>query len=176
MDLELSPELAPSGACLSCSPCKIRGLIHHGGLQALCNHSPLSSRGNRSGNWRRNGGHGGQVDRRGDGLGVGLLVRAVSRDVTRLVAGVASLAGGAERTSPGRLTFLGDVTELAARVALHSLRLAVAGKVIGPAALVTGGTGPASVEAAASEPTTEAPSAGMGPTGKSSARLLAFTL
>jgi len=59
--------------------------------------------------------------------------------VARLAASVAGLAGSVERAAVGSSAVARDVTKLAAGVALHSLSLAVASKVVGSAALVAGG-------------------------------------
>lgn len=58
---------------------------------------------------------------------------------TRVAAAVAGLASGRKRTAVGSSAVTGDVTELAAGVALHGLGLAVAGVVVGATALVAGG-------------------------------------
>lgn len=66
------------------------------------------------------------------------LLGAVTRDVARLAALVARLAGRVERAAVGRRAVARNVAQLAAGIALHRLRLAVASKVIRPAALVAG--------------------------------------
>jgi hypothetical protein len=58
---------------------------------------------------------------------------------TSLSAAVASLSGGAQRTSVRSSAVSADVAELSAGVALHGLSLAVTGVVVGSAALVAGG-------------------------------------
>lgn len=74
------------------------------------------------------------------GASVGLvLLRAVARDMADLAALVAGLAGGVERAAVGGGAVTRDMTQLAASVALHGLGLAVAGKVVGAAALVASG-------------------------------------
>lgn len=55
-----------------------------------------------------------------------------------LVASVASLSSRVERTTTGRSALLADVAKFATGIALHGLRLAVTGEVVGPAALVAG--------------------------------------
>lgn len=67
-----------------------------------------------------------------------------------LTAPVAGLSGSVERTAVRGRAVTGDVTELAASVALHGLGLAVASEVVGSTALVAAGS------AAASETTTAA--------------------
>jgi len=67
------------------------------------------------------------------------LLGAVTRDVTSLAALVARLANRVEGAAVGSSAVARDVAELAASVALHGLRLAVAGKVVGSAALVAAG-------------------------------------
>lgn len=67
-----------------------------------------------------------------------LLHRAVARDVASLATAVASLARSAQGTSVGSGAILRDVTELAASITLHSLRLAVPSKVVGTTALIAG--------------------------------------
>jgi hypothetical protein len=69
--------------------------------------------------------------------------------VSGLVAGVASLASRVERTTTGRSALLADVAKFATGVALHGLRLAVTGEVVGPAALVAGRS-PAGLKSTAS--------------------------
>ena len=54
-------------------------------------------------------------------------------------AAVAGLTRSVERTAVGSRAIAGDVTELAAGVALHGLSLAVAGEMVRSAALVAGG-------------------------------------
>jgi hypothetical protein len=69
----------------------------------------------------------------------GVLLRAVAGDVSSLTALVAGLSSGVERATVGSSAVSGDVTELAAGVALHSLSLAVTSKVVGTTALVASG-------------------------------------
>ncbi|PVI06662.1 hypothetical protein DM02DRAFT_724010 [Periconia macrospinosa] len=64
---------------------------------------------------------------------------AFTRNVARLAASVAGLAGSVERAAVRSSAVARDVTKLAASVALHGLSLAVASKVVGSAALVAGG-------------------------------------
>jgi hypothetical protein len=70
---------------------------------------------------------------------IGVLLRAVARDVAGLTALIARLAGRVERTAVGSSAVAGDVAKLAASIALHGLSLAVAGKVVGTTALVARG-------------------------------------
>ncbi|KAI0146208.1 hypothetical protein GGR57DRAFT_289436 [Xylariaceae sp. FL1272] len=65
-----------------------------------------------------------------------ILLRAVPRDVTSLAALVASLACGVQRATVRGGAVAGDVTKFSTSVALHSLSLAVTGKVVGTTALV----------------------------------------
>ncbi len=106
-----------------------------------------SDRGNR-GRARGNSVH---VDVGGDLSGGGLLLGAVARDVAGLTALVAGLAGSVEGTAVGGGAVAGDVTELAAGVALHGLSLAIAGKVVGATALVAGSRARAAGEATTRE-------------------------
>jgi hypothetical protein len=124
-------------------------------------------------------GHGGGRDDRsdldGDGFGVrngsrgrvGLAVdgsdtggvnglSAITADVSSLTAPVAGLASSVKRATVRGRAVTGDVTELAASVALHGLSLAVASKVVGAAALVAASsTATSETTAAASEATSE---------------------
>lgn len=98
----------------------------------------LSCRGDRSSDRSGN-----SVDVDLDGVNFGrdsclLLHRAVARDMTGLAAAVASLTSGAERASVRGGAILADMSKLATSIALHSLRLAVPGKVVGTTALVAG--------------------------------------
>ena len=95
-------------------------------------------------------------------VGVGL-VGAVTRDVAGLAALVAGLAGSVERAAVGSGAITGDVAELAAGVALHGLSLAIAGEMVGSAALVAGGGTSTANEATTAE-TTEATTANGGAT------------
>lgn len=61
---------------------------------------------------------------------------AVARNVTGLATLVADLAGLAQRATVGGGAVTGDVTKLAAGIALHGLGLAVAGEVVGTTTLV----------------------------------------
>lgn len=114
----------------------------------------LSSGRNRSRNLR---GNSAQVDVGGDGLRHSVLVRAVPRNVSSLVAGVASLARCIERAASRRSALFTDVTQLSASIALHSLRLAVTSKMIGAAALVASSRA-ARLESAAAKATLESAS------------------
>lgn len=99
-----------------------------------------------------------------------LAVGAVPRDVAGLRALVADLAGGAQRAAIGRRAVAGNVSQLAAGVALHGLGLAVTGKVVGAAALVAGrsariaavSTTEAATEASATTTTPNASTLGSG--------------
>lgn len=64
---------------------------------------------------------------------------------------VASLASRVQGTAIRRCAVSGDVTKLSTSVALHRLRLAVARKVVRPAALVAGSRPRATSEAASAE-------------------------
>jgi len=74
------------------------------------------------------------------------LLGAVARYVARLAALVARLAGRVEGPAVGGGAVARDVAELAAGIALHRLRLAVASKVVWPAALVARGRTSAAAE------------------------------
>lgn len=65
------------------------------------------------------------------------LLRALPADMTRLTTPVASLASSTvERPTVRRGALAGDMSQLPTSVALHGLRLAIAGEVVGPTALV----------------------------------------
>ena len=102
---------------------------------------------------RRDGSNDGRRDRRdsldgdvrvGDNVGlrvdtpVGVLLRAVTDDVARDAAVVADLASGVQGPAVGGGAVVGDMTKLAAGIALHGLRLAVTGVVVGATALEAG--------------------------------------
>lgn len=109
-----------------------------------------------------------QINLRRD-LARGVLLRAVPRDVTSLAALVAGLASSVKGATVGSSAVPGDVAELAAGVALHSLSLAITGKVVGATALVaSSGTGAAS-ETTTAVTTGEATAAHGGTTAKSRA-------
>ena len=81
---------------------------------------------------------------------------AVTADVASLTAPVAGLSGSVERATVRGRAVTGDVTKLAASVALHGLSLAVASEVVGTTALVAAGsTATGETTAAASEATAE---------------------
>ena len=85
-----------------------------------------------------------------DGLG------AVPADVASLATPVAGLASSVERATVRGRAVTGDVTELAASVALHGLSLAVASEVVRATALVAAGSAATSeTTTAASEATSE---------------------
>jgi len=84
-----------------------------------------------------------------------VLLRALARNVAGLTALVAGLAGSAEGTAIGRGAVAGDVTELAASVALHGLGLAVTSEVVGTTALVASGYSSARTAIAAAAMSTE---------------------
>jgi hypothetical protein len=86
----------------------------------------------------------------------GALLGAIARDVSSLAALVACLAGSVEGTAVGSGAVSGDVTELAAGVALHSLSLAITGKVVGATALVASGRARATGETTSAVATGEA--------------------
>jgi len=90
-----------------------------------------------------------------------ILLRAFARDVTRLAALVAALASGAKRTAVGSRAVTGDVTQLAARVTLDGLRLAVASVVVRPAALIAS-SGASSRESATTVASSKASAANRG--------------
>jgi hypothetical protein len=74
--------------------------------------------------------------------------------VASLAALVASLSGSVERATTGGGAVAGDVSQLAASVALHGLGLAIAGKVVRSSAFVAGsGAGTAGKATAAGEAT-----------------------
>lgn len=134
---------------------------------------------------RGNGGNGGSSETRATvasvqvvllnlAVGVGL-VGAVTRDVAGLAALVAGLAGSVERTAVGSGAIAGDVTELAAGVALHGLSLAVAGKVVRATALVAGSGASTASEATTAE-TAEAAAANGSTAGDASGRVGAGAL
>ncbi len=108
------------------------------------------------GNWRNrgNGGRNGVDVDFGADFAVGVLLRAVARDMASLSALVAGLASGVERPTIGSRAVARNVSELAAGIALHSLSLAITGKVIRAAALIARGRA-----GAASESTTAAETA-----------------
>ena len=73
-----------------------------------------------------------------------------------LTTPVAGLSSSVERAAVRGRAVTGDVTELAASVALHGLSLAVASEVVGTTALVAAGsTATGETTAAASEATAE---------------------
>lgn len=76
--------------------------------------------------------------------------------LTTLVAGLSS---GVERATVGSGAVSGDMAELAAGVALHSLSLAITGKVVGTTALVASGRARATSEATTAVATGEATTA-----------------
>lgn len=88
-----------------------------------------------------NGGRG-HVGLAGDGLDNGGVdgLGAVPADVASLTASVAGLACSVERTTVRGRAVTGDVTKLAASVALHGLSLAVTSEVVGATALVAAGS------------------------------------
>ena len=67
---------------------------------------------------------------------LGLSLRTVSADVSSLTTSVASLASLVQRTTIWSRAVPGDVPKFTASVALHCLRLAIPGEMIGSAALV----------------------------------------
>lgn len=116
---------------------------------------PLSSRRDGCSNWSRNSV---QVDIGGDGLSNSVLVRAVPRNMSSLVASVASLARRVERAASRRSALLTNMTQLSASIALHGLRLAVASKMVRPTALIAS-RGATRLESAAAEATLESATA-----------------
>jgi len=120
-----------------------------GGETPLCR---LGNGGNR-GNRRRSGGDGRSVvhiDIVVD-FTVGVLLGAVARDVTSLAALIAGLASSVKGTAVGGGAVSGDVAELAASVALHSLGLAITSEVVRTTALVAGGRSGSTGEATSAE-------------------------
>lgn len=93
----------------------------------------------------RRGLDGGLLRSRAEAVAVDLSLGALAGDVAGLAAAVAGLAGSVQRAAVGSGAIARDVAKLAASIALHGLSLAVAGKVVGTAALVAGSrTGAAS--------------------------------
>ncbi len=95
---------------------------------------------------------------------VGVLLWAVTDDVARDAAVVADLAGGVQGPTVGGGAVVGDVTKLAAGIALHGLRLAVTGVVVGATALEAGGMAGAASESTAAGATNETTSGDRGST------------
>ena len=93
------------------------------------------SNGSNGSNWRRDVV---DVDLSVD-LTVGVLLRAVARDVAGFTTLIACLAGRVEGATVRSSAVAGDVAKLSASIALHGLSLAVAGKVVGTTALVARG-------------------------------------
>ena len=81
---------------------------------------------------------GGDLDWSGYLVG-GSLLGAVAGNVAGLAALVAGLASSVEGAAVGCGAVAGDVTELAAGIALHGLCLTITGEVVGATALVAGG-------------------------------------
>jgi len=96
----------------------------------------------------------------GAALAVDLELGAVARDVASLATAVAGLAGGVEGSAVGSGAVAGDVAKLAAGVALHGLSLAVAGEVVGTAALVASRGAAALASEASAETSSEAATGG----------------
>lgn len=110
----------------------------------------------RWGNSRRGSSRNGvQVDLGGDRdtLSAGLLAGAVSGNVAQFATLVAALASSAQRTAGGRRAVFADVTNLATRVALDGLSLAVTRKMVGATALVASCRARSALEAASGETT-----------------------
>ena len=78
-----------------------------------------------------------EIDLLGNLVG-GILLRAVARNVTCLATTVTGLSGGVEWSTIGCGAVARDVTEFAASIALHGLRLTVTSEMIGSSALVAG--------------------------------------
>lgn len=85
----------------------------------------------------------------GEAVAVDLSLGALAGDVAGLAAAVAGLASSVQRATVGSGAVARDVAELSAGVALHGLSLAVAGKVVGAAALVASSRARAASETAA---------------------------
>jgi ABC-type glutathione transport system ATPase component len=79
--------------------------------------------------------------------------------VSGLTALVAGLSSGVKRAAVGSGAVSGDVAELAAGIALHSLSLAITGKVVGTTALVASGRARATSETTSAVTTGEATTA-----------------
>ena len=110
--------------------------------------------------WLRYGGLGHDGSIAVDGRNATSLdLRAVAADVACLTATVTGLARSIQWSTVGSLAVTRDVAKLAACVALHSLRLAVACEVVGTTALVAGRS-----TVATSEASTEAAKASTGST------------
>lgn len=90
---------------------------------------------------------------RSTAFAVDLGLSAVTRDVAGLTAAVASLAGSVQWAAVRSRAVAGNVTKLAAGIALHGLSLAITGEVVGTTTLVASGRA-----ALASETTTESSS------------------
>lgn len=86
----------------------------------------------------------------------GVLLGAVAGDVSGLTALVTGLSSSVERATVGCGAVSGDVAELATGVALHSLSLAITGKVVGTTALVASSRARATGETTAAVTTGEA--------------------
>jgi hypothetical protein len=102
-------------------------------------------------------------------LSASCLLRAVTGDVARFTALVASLTGGVKRTAVGGGAVPRDVTELSTSIALHGLSLAVTGKVVGATALVASRRASATSETTAAETASKSSTAGRRTTGNWSA-------
>ena len=120
---------------------------NHTLMRFLSNSSRGSRRSNSSGSWS-------------SAVTVHFGLGAVARDMTGLTAAVASLSSRVERATVRGRAVAGDVTQLAAGVALHGLGLAIARKVVRSTALVAGGGATATVAA---------PEAAISSTGSASA-------
>lgn len=119
------------------------------------------------GSYRSNSGRNGS-----SAVAVDLSLGAVARDVAGFTTAVAGLTRGVERAAVRGRAIAGDVTKLAAGVALHGLSLAVAGEMVRSAALVASGRTAASESTPeAAESTTRSASA----TSNTSARIGAVT-
>ena len=99
-----------------------------------------------------------------DDTAVGVLLRAVTDDVAGDAAVVADLAGRVQGPAVGGGAVVGDMTKLAAGIALHGLRLAVTGVVVGATALEAGGVARAAGESTPARATNKTTSGNRGST------------
>lgn len=102
--------------------------------------------------YRRDSRNSGDLDL-GRDVTISVLLRAVARDVAGFTALIAGLTSSVERTTIWRSTVSRDVTEFSTCIALHRLSLAIARKVVWPAAFVAGSRSGATSECASAETT-----------------------
>ena len=98
--------------------------------------------------------HVAEVNLGGD-LPIGVLLRAVARNVTSLTTLVARLASGVQGATVRSSAVTGNVTKLATGVTFHGLSLAISGKMVGATTLVACSRARASSEASATEAASE---------------------